>query len=374
MVGRVLRLSSKLLTRFGGVLVLATAIAAAAVPWGHAQPSLRVVTPPSTVTTEASGPGRDTPRILPPDEFGRGTPRGAIRGFLSATEARDYGRAAAYLELSRLPTTEAATRGPTLARHLRVVLDQVLPLDPAQFSDDPEGILHDGQPPDREVVGRIETKKGGVTLFLDRMASEDGVPVWKVAAGSVARIPALYAEFGHGPMGELLPAMFVEVRLLDIALWQWIALACLVPAALVVAWIIVVSLSRVVGDVSRRTGFTLMFLIAQAVAAPMTLLIAVALFNTVRRALNLAAAVHPAFATVEELVAVVAVTWLLLRVVDVGGGSVRQDMRGQIHEAKIAVAELAQRALTLLVVLLGFFALLEVLGVHVTALIAGLGV
>src|SRR5262249_41081580 len=298
----VLRLSSKLLTRFGGVLVLATAIAAAAVPWGHAQPSPRVVTPASTVTTEASGPGRDTPRILPPDEVGRGTPRGAILGFLSATEAGDHGRAAAYLELSRLPTTEAATRGPTLARHLRVVLDQILPLDPTQFSDDPEGILHDGQPPDREVVGRIETKKGGVTLFLDRVANEDGVPIWKVAAGTVAMVPALYAGFGHGPVGEFLPPMFVEVRLLEIALWQWAALLCLVPVSLLLAWILVASGLRLVHDLSTRARFASAFRIAQAVAAPMRLLFAVALFTAVRRVLSLALAVHPAFATVEELV------------------------------------------------------------------------
>jgi MscS family membrane protein len=311
---------------------------------------------------------------LPPDEFGRGTPRGAIDGFLTATAARDYGRAAAYLDLSRFPTAETAKRGPTLARHLRVVLDQVLPLDPAEFSDDPDGLLHDGQPPNREVVGRVETKKGGVTLFLDRVPGEDGVPIWKVAAGTAARIPGLYAEFGHGPVGEFLPPMFVEIRLLEIALWQWIALVSLVPVTLFLASLLVALALWLVHDLSTRARFPLALRIAQSVAAPTRLLIAVALFHAARRALSLALAVHPAFATVEEMLAVVAVTWLLLRVVDVGGGSVRQDMQGQVHESKIAVADLAQRALVLLVVLLGFFALLEVLGVHVTALIAGLGV
>jgi MscS family membrane protein len=175
-------------------------------------------------------------------------------------------------------------------------------------------------------------------------------------------------------MGELLPPMFVEVRLLEMALWQWIALLCLVPTSLLVAWILVGSMGRLVRELSRRTRFPLVVRIAEAVAAPLRLLIAVALFHAVRRVLGLALAVHPAFTLVEELVAVVAVTWLLLRVVIVAGGSVRRDMQGQIHESKIAVAELAQRTLTLLVVLLGFFALLEVVGVHVTALIAGLGV
>jgi MscS family membrane protein len=372
MLGRITRL---LPMRLGAVLLLAAVTAAAAAQWGHAQTPPRAVAPGRTATTDVSRPTPQAlPRILPPDEFGRGTPRGAIHGFLTATAARDYGRAAAYLDLSRLPIAEAAKRGPTLARHLRVVLDQILPLDPAEFSDEPEGLVHDGQPPNRGVVGRVETTKGGVTLFLDRVPGEDGVPIWKVAAGTAARIPALYAEFGHGPMGEFLPSVFVEVRLLEIALWQWIALLCLVPASLLLAWILVGAVMRLVQDRSMRARFPLVLRIAQGVAAPTRLLIAVALFNVARRALSLALAVHPAFATVEEMVVVIAVTWLLLRIVDVGGGSVREDLDGQVHEAKIAVADLAQRALTLLVVLLGFFALLEVLGVHVTALIAGLGV
>lgn len=372
MVVRITQLRSMVLMRLGAVLVVAATIAAAAVQC-HAQTRPGVVAPASPATTNPSGSTPPTPQILPQDEFGRGTPRGAIHGFLTATAARDYGRATAYLDLSRFPTAEAAKRGPTLARHLRVVLDQILPLDPAEFSDEPDGLLHDGQPPNREVVGRVETKKGGVTLFLDRVPGEDGVPIWKVAAGTAARIPGLYAEFGHGPVGEFLPPMFVEVRLLEIALWQWIALLCLMPASLLLARILVGWALWLIRGLATRARFPLALRIAQGVAAPTRLLIAVALFHVTRRALSLALAVHPAFATVEEIVAVVAVTWLLLSIVAVGGGSVRDDWQGQ-HEAKIAVADLAQRALTLLVALLGFFALLEVLGVHVTALIAGLGV
>ena len=374
MVGRLTRFGAMLLMRAGAVLLVAAVIAATPARRGDAQTRPGAVAPASPAGTDATRLTPQTPQILPPDEFGRGTPRGTIHGFLSAATARDYGRAAAYLDLSRLPVAEAAKRGPILARHLRVVLDQVLPLDPVEFSDAPEGILNDGQPPNREVVGRIETTKGGVTLFLDRVPGEDKVPIWKIAVGTVARIPMLYAEFGDGPMGEVLPPVFVEVRVFEVALWQWIALLCLVPTALLVAWILVASMGRLVRDLSRRTQFPLVVRLVQAVAAPLRLLIAVALFHAVRRILGLALAVHPAFNLVEEMVAVVAVTWLLLRVVNVTGGSVRQDMQGQIHESKIAVAELAQRALTLLVVLLGFFALLEVAGVHVTALIAGLGV
>jgi MscS family membrane protein len=359
MVGRIARPGPIPPLRFGVVLGLAVALATSAMGRGHAQ-------------APTGGPApTSSPEIAAPDEFGRGTPRGAINSFLIATGERDYARAAAYLDLSRLPKGEAAKQGPTLARHLRVVLDQVLPLEPGEFSEEPEGILHDGQPPSREVIGRIETKKGGVTLFLERVPGEDRVPVWKVATGTVARIPALYAEFGHGPLGEFLPPMFVEVRLLEIALWQWIALVCLVPAALLLAWALVKLGMGPLRVLSARGRLPMALRITQGAAAPFRLLVAVGLFQVARRALGLALAVHPAFTKGEEVLVVVGVTWLLIRVVDVGGAPV---VKRQSHEAKVAVADLAQRALKLLVLLLGFLSLLQALGVHVTALIAGLGV
>jgi len=329
---------------------------------------------PGSPAPTANKPIPAAPWLVPLDDFGRGTPQGAVEGFLSAADRRDYGRAAAYLDLSRLPADRAAREGPTLARHLRVVLDQVLLLDPSEFSPDPAGMPDDGQPAGRDLIGRIETKKGGVTLFLERIPRDDGVPVWKVAAGTVGRIPALYEEFGHGPMGEVLPAALVETRLFDIALWQWIALLFLVPISILVAGLLVMPVGRLLRALSTRGHFPLAVRIAQNVAGPIHFLIALGLFHFARRALGLALAVHHVFLTVEEVLVIVGATWLLLRVIDVGGVSVRKDMDGQRHAATIAVADLAQRALTLIVLLLGFFSLLEALGVHVTALIAGLGV
>ncbi len=375
MTDLIVRLASMSMLRRGSVVLsVAGAIALSAVGWGYAQAPASAPQPVSPGAPEPSRPVPATPRIVPPDEFGRATPRGTIGGFLLATDGRNYDRAAAYLDLRRLLPAEAAKRGPILARHLRVVLDQILPLHPSEFSEEPEGMIHDGQPPSREVVGRIETKKGGITLFLDRVSGEDGVPIWKVAEGTVARIPMLYEEFGHGPAGEFLPPMFVETRLLDIALWQWIVLLCLVPASLLMARVLGKPGGWLLGALSARGRLPLALRIAQEVAGPIHLLIAVGLFHVARRTLGLAMAVHPVFVTVEEVLVVVGATWLILRVIDVGGESVRQDMEGHRHAATIAVADLAQRALKLIVLLLGFFSLLEALGVHVTALIAGLGV
>jgi MscS family membrane protein len=313
----------------------------------------------------AAGPGASAPRpgipsaqqptplqtvarpTAPPEEFGRGTPRGTMAGFLSATNAGDYKRATAYLDLRALPAPEAAQQGRVLARHLRVVLDQNLALHPDDFSDEPGGTTDDGQPPSRDVVGRIQTKKGPVTVLLERVPREDGVPVWQFSTATVARIPGLYQEeFGHGPVGEILPPVLVETRLLEVALWQWLALLALAPASFLLAWILVGSSLRLLRPLATHSRLALTPRVAERAAAPLRLLVAVALFHVSRRVLSLAVAVQPAFAKAEEMLVVVGLAWLIA---------------------------LAQRGLSLVVLALGLFSLLEVAGVHVTALIAGLG-
>ena len=101
------------------------------------------------LSAQAPGSPTPAPESKPPglvDEFGRGTPRGTVTGFLQATRRRDYRAAAEYLDLRRVPRAQVATEGPTLARHLRVILDNTLLIDPDLLSDSPEGSRDDGLP------------------------------------------------------------------------------------------------------------------------------------------------------------------------------------------------------------------------------------
>ncbi len=375
MTGHISRPGSAPLVRRLSILALGAATVVSSAGWGNAQaPGAGVPAPSTPGTAPSSRPETSTPRVTPPDELGRGTPRGTMTGYLSATGARDYARAAGYLDLGHLPVDEAARLGPTLARHLRVVLDQNLLLHPHDFSDQPEGLTNDGQPPNREVVGRIQTKIGAVTLLLEHVPREDGVPIWQFSAGTVARIPRLYDEFGHGPVGELLPPVFVETRLFAIALWQWIALLGLVLVSLPFASVLVTLGLRLVRPLSAHARLALASQFAERAAAPLRLLVAVAFIHVSRRALFLGVAVQPVFVTVEEMLVVVGLAWLILRVGDVAAEKVRRDAERRGEAATTALVALAQRGLMLVVLTLALLSLLEVAGVHVTALMAGLGV
>src|SRR5918999_2892416 len=93
--------------------------------WGQPHPQEALGAPGH----EPSGQPRAVAADVPVDDLDRGTPRRAVEGFLQAAGARDYRRAAGYLDLRRVPPGEAETRGPQLARHLKIVLDQKLPID-----------------------------------------------------------------------------------------------------------------------------------------------------------------------------------------------------------------------------------------------------
>jgi hypothetical protein len=165
----------------------------------------------------------ETPRPGPPaDAFGRTTPRGTVVGYLGAMRDRDFARAAEYLDLRRVPRSQRESQGTELARQLKIVLDQNVSLDPDVVSDAPEGRRDDEMPPALERLTTIHTEKGPVDIVLERVRRDDGALVWKFSAATIARVPALYDEFGRGPLGDVLPSVLFEQRLFEIALWQWI--------------------------------------------------------------------------------------------------------------------------------------------------------
>jgi small-conductance mechanosensitive channel len=140
-----------------------------------------------------------------------------VEGFLHAASARDFQRAAQYLDLGDFPSAEAKTLGPNLARHLKIILDQRLAINGDSLSDNPAGQLGDGLPPDVEQIGRIDAPGKSIDIRLRQVPREDGVRVWKFSAASVAPIPGLYKLYGYGLLGEVLPRVFFETEFLDYA-------------------------------------------------------------------------------------------------------------------------------------------------------------
>src|SRR5262245_50123768 len=329
---------------------------------------------PATAANPPAG-SASTPEATPPpaDEFGRGTPLGTARGFLDATALRNYHRATSYLDLRRVPQAEVATRGPELARQLRVVLDNTV-YDLGAISDEPEGRLEPGLPKNRQLLGRVLTDKGTFSVVLERVPRDDRVPIWQFSNVTVSRIPDLYRELSYGIVGDRLPEFLVETRFLSLALWQWIGLATLLGLSWLIAVIVVrpgLPLSR---RVAIRVGFDVTDPTFGRALSPLRGLVGLSVFKACESALSLPVVVKPIIVGVQKFVLVIIMTWLALRLIEVMSQIVRRRLLRRQEPPSQPVIDFIQRGLKIVVSVLAVLMLLEAVGVQVSALIAAIGV
>src|SRR5262245_13559635 len=193
--------------------------------------------PAATPPSASSAPAERPAETVAPDELGRGSPRGTVQGFLQATATHDYARAARYLDLRGRPLAEIAL-GAELSRKLRVVLDNTR-IDLAALADEPEGRREAGMRAGVQTVSRVELDNATVSLQLERVSRDDGLLIWQFSRETLRHVPDLYWKFSYGLVGQWLPPVFVETRILGLFLWQWIGLVVLAGVSLLIAWAMV---------------------------------------------------------------------------------------------------------------------------------------
>jgi MscS family membrane protein len=302
------------------------------------------------------------------------TPRGAVRDYLEACRAGDHERAARYLDLRALPPGERAAQGPQLARHLKVVLDRTLWIDLESLSAEASGDLADGLAPDRERVGTLQARGGPFEIGLQRGEDERGQPLWRFAAGTVARIPALYDEFGYGLLGEVLPERFFAVGFLEIQLWQWIGLLLVVVGAYLLSWLATLVALALLRPLVARTESRLDDHLLGLMVKPLRFAVALALIAAGLLPLRLAVPVHEFLQGLLKGLAVVALAWTCMRLVDLASGMLGERLRREGKSSAVAVLPLGEKTVKVVILALATTAMLQNLGFNVTGVLAGLGV
>jgi MscS family membrane protein len=310
----------------------------------------------------------------PPDPLNRGTPRGTMYGFLTACRADDYERATKFMDLRQLSPADRK-RAPQIARQLEAVLGQKLRVDFTSLSDSNEGFEDDGLPAWQDRLGDIEARKGLVTLLLQRVPREgDGVRIWKIASDTVARTAALYAEFPSSRFESWLPPVFLRVHLLGLPLYQWLSLAFVAIFSWLLSLLVASSVIRLLGSLFTRRGRALDERIVRMVRGPVRLALTVLVVSVYRRFLALDLSVQDFISLLERLLLLVSSLWLVFRLTDITtlGLRTRVEQRGNLGLLPALVP--LQRFSKILIVLFGVLAFLGMLGVNVTAALAGVGV
>jgi MscS family membrane protein len=340
--------------------MLALLLACVAGAW--AQISL----PPSSTTTSTQPPAPEED-----NDVGFDTPRATMRGFVYAARDGDWDTAATHLDLRGRDPKD----GPTLARELKTVLDRKLWVDLDALSNAPEGETNDGETSTRDLVGTIAMPDGNrVKILVERVAGPGGTKQWKVARVTLQQLPQLWDAYGDSVLAEHLPQPFLDVRFLDIQLWQWIALVLLLLVSLLIAWLLTAPALRVLRAIAHRTETHVADVFVELIDGPVRLAVATLVLSTGIYALRLALPVQRVLIGTTKALLIIAFTWLVLRLIDAMSRvmTARWVAHGQV--AAISVVPLARRALKVFVALVALLAVFQNLGFNATGILAGLGV
>lgn len=334
---------------------------------------LAVVLPATGTLAQESEPEQraqsEAPDVyIPEDELDRGTPRRSLRGFLTATQNRDFETAAEYLDLRNLPSRMKSMDGPTLAHGLSIVIDREIWIDFAGISDHPDGASGDGLPSYRDKFAEIDSHDETITLLLQRVPRGDGEFIWKVSNKTVRRIPALYEEFGYGRFEEKLIRALPDVTILNVELFKWVVI---IGVALI-AFPVLLILLRFVSGLITKPSSPVHHLVRQFLTKPFLWLLLLIILNQVIYGLGIGIEAQR-FARAQT-VNIIIVTWVLLSATNLFRAIYRTRLQRQGREGAIVLLGPIGNAVKILFVLFAALLWLNNLGFNITALLAGLGV
>ena len=344
------------------VIAALTTLAPGAVAAQDAEPSPTAAVPEEDLSPEALA------------ALGTSSPRGAMYQFLTAARASDYDTAATHLNLTNLPPSVRGIPGADLARNLHIVLDQKLWLEWDTMSAETRGARDDGLSASKDRLGTIETQQGKVDLLLEQASWQGGEPIWKIANETVALIPELYDEFGYGPLGQILPRVLIERRILDVRLWQWVAIAVILVLAAIVSLIFARIATWILRPLIARSRSHLDDRLIELAPGPIRLVFFGLLVSLGLPMLGLALPVFQFLSTIAKGLTVVGAIWLLMRLVDVFSALMEERLVARGQAIAMSVVPLGRRAVKVVLAVIAFLVILQNFGFNVTGLIAGLGI
>jgi MscS family membrane protein len=303
------------------------------------------------------------------DALGRTTPRGTVRGFLTAAGKGDYDTATRYLN-TRL-RGEAAE---TLANQLFTVLNRRLPTGLNEMSDLPEGSLTYPAEPDKDLIGSIESDTGKVDIRVERVDRKNASSIWLFSRQTLDAIPELYAEINTGAVQNGLMRFLVETRLAHIALIQWLALFVGLPLLHLIGVRLNKLVSPLLGRLLRYLKKNPALRNPEFLPIPVRLLLLAFIIRQVLSSVTLTVLARQFWSTISEICAIAGCVWLVIRINRRIEGSIRFRLGRRNLTGALSILSFARWAIDALTIFVGLLVALHYLGFNPITAVAGLGV
>jgi MscS family membrane protein len=332
---------------------------------------------PSPSAAPSPTPVEEHPILRPPiaeETPAVGSPRAALYAFLTEGRRSRFASAAKNLDLSAIPLAEREEAGPTLARHLKVVLDRNLWFDLNKVSNRAEGRTDDGLPPNAELLASIHSAGALVDVVMVRGPNETGELVWRFSPALVEKIPALYQEFGFGWLGDHAPVWMHRMGPLGLELWQSLGLLTLFLGGWFASNVATKALIRVLRPLAKRTQAAFDDRLLETMRRPfrftlwtIVLAVGVSLLHISLRASVWIDRILIAFAFVAAVRIVAGFT-------EAWAQAASEKLVRDGQRSGAGVVNVVNRVVKALLGCIAIIGLLQALGFNVTGLLAGLGI
>ncbi len=218
-----------------------------------------------------------------PDTFDLSTPQTALESFLQAAEAGNWALASHALDLDLVPEEAQAQQGPDLAEHLFVILDRKVLLRWSDLPERPDALQETGgkdMPRAGEarrslLLGILTLDGREVAVRINRVRPEDGEARWLFSAQTVAKIPALFAEYGPSEIEKSIPRSLQVETIFGLRLWELIFL----PLAIIVIGLLAWATWRLATWLSARANYWFLQELLRGARLPASMAVAAALLT-----------------------------------------------------------------------------------------------
>ena len=350
-------------------LLVAVCVAALplAVPAARAEASGAIAVAAAAATVEAPDASVAEAAATPPDR-NQLTPRNTAYSFiLLGREGNWAGAGALLLEpASGWPEGASPER---LARALKSMMDERLWLDFAQIPDTSAaaGASAGAEGSEGVEIGVISLGEGTLPV---RFVVRDGR--WVVSSETVALIPAAARDLNAWWVSGM-PAFLTDVRLFEIALWQWIGLAAIGLVGVLVGVAVARTLKRG-ADLGAGKGLGAITASVAAIAPPISVLLSLVAMQIAEQFLGLSAPARENLALGSRAATALVIAWAAVRWIRAMSAILEAQLVERGVAEAVGIVRIARMVAAILIYLLGVSAALQIFGLDLSAVIAGLGI
>ena len=303
-----------------------------------------------------------------PDSFGRDTPRHTVQGFISALGENDYLLASNYLNLSKSdnPTTVVRQFKQALDAGGRFQAD-------LQLNNTLEGNLADQLPPSQESVGNISSGDKSVPLLLERVVSKQGEQYWQFSTETLSSIPEVLENTDPTLVSRYTIDSLEGKKLFGYQLVDLVAALIMTVSSFLLTYIVVWLLYHLLKLTYPRVR-SVALPVPDKVILPLAVVIMALILSEVMVYSGVSVTLREPVNRFTEIASWLAITWLLLRVIDAIFTRAVNLSYKKNHTERVSILGLMRKVVKALLLIFAVIVIFGNLGFDLTTGIAALGV